>query len=297
MGEFDEPFLGTQAVRAGLLTPHQLRRFRRVHRDVYIHRDAAVTPYGRARAAWLWAGGDGVLAGYSAAALFGSRWIDATAPAELIRRGSRRGTDGVVVHAETILDDEVCTLADMRVTSPARTAFDLGRRLVLDTAVEQLDALCRATRLDPAHVAELSDRHSGARGVRRLRQALPLVDPGAESLPETRVRLLLVRGGLPRPSTQVPVAGVDGRVLGWADLGWKQWRTLVEYDGIHHWTDERQRTKDIERYEAFAALGWSVVRVNSEQLRLRPGSVVERVRMRLRAAGASVRPPSAHNSR
>ncbi|MFX1760053.1 DUF559 domain-containing protein [Rhodococcus sp. As11] len=71
-------------------------------------------------------------------------------------------------------------------------------------------------------------------------------------------------------------------------MGWHEWRTAVEYDGVHHWTDERQRTKDIERYESFASLGWSVVRVNSEQLRMRPLTIVERVRRALRASGAPV---------
>lgn len=120
-----------------------------------------------------------------------------------------------------------------------------------------------------------------------MRAVVPRVDPGAESLPETRVRLLLVNNGLPAPRTQLPIHDGD-RVVGWADMGWREWRTIVEYDGIQHWTDERQRTKDIERYDAFVALGWSVIRVSSEQLRTRPRSIVERVRRSLRAAGARV---------
>lgn len=288
MGDFDEPFLGTEAVHANQLTRRQLRSFRRVHRNVYVHHDVAVTARTRARAAWLWAGGDGVLAGYSAAAMHGSRWIDASEPAELIRSGSRRAITGIIVYAGGLHDDEVCVVEGMPVTTPVRTAFDLGRRLPMDSAIAQIDALCRATSLTPARLSQCTDRHAGERGVGRLRRVVELVDPGAESIPETRVRLLLIRAGLPRPQTQVPIMDDAGRVVGWADLGWKQWRTIVEYDGIHHWTDEHQRTKDIERYETFAAMGWSVVRVNSEQLRTRPGAIVDRVRRYLRNAGAPV---------
>ncbi len=63
---------------------------------------------------------------------------------------------------------------------------------------------------------------------------------------------------------------------------------LVEYDGEQHWSDERQRTWDIERMERLAELGWVVVRVNAEQLRRRPQVIVARVRDRLRQAGAPV---------
>ena len=94
--------------------------------------------------------------------------------------------------------------------------------------------------------------------------------PGAESPPETRTRLVLVRGGLPAPTTQIPIADRSGRIFARAHLGWERWKVLVEYDGEHHWSDvrqrsdERQRTGDIERMERLAELGWVVVRVNAE---------------------------------
>ncbi|MFZ2528633.1 MAG: DUF559 domain-containing protein [Rhodococcus sp. (in: high G+C Gram-positive bacteria)] len=287
MGEFDEPFCGTEALARKVVTSHRLRGMRRLHRNVYIHPASEVTALRRARAAWLWAGGDGVLAGWSAAAVHGSRWIDPRVPAELVRTRSRRGTDGIRVRGDVLADGEVCTVDGMAVTTPDRTGFDLARWLRPRQAVEQLDALCRVTRLDPVRILRPAESHAGERGVGKVRIVVPLVDPGAESLPETRVRLLLVNGGLPVPETQLPIRDEE-RVVGWADMGWRKWRTIVEYDGVQHWTDERQRTKDIERYDAFVALGWSVIRVNSEQLRTRPRSIVERVRRCLREAGARV---------
>ena len=287
MGEFDEPFSGTDALAEKCLTPYRLRTMRRLHRDVYIHPDAEMTALRRARAAWLWTRGCGVLAGLSAAAVHGSRWVDGRAPAELLRTGSRRGTAGVRVHGDTVHEEEICEREGMSVTTPARTGFDLARWLAPARAVEQLDALCRATGLDPADILALADRHRGERGLPQVRAVVPRVDPGAESPPETRVRLLLVHHGLPAPATQLPIVD-ESRVIGWADMGWHEWRTAVEYDGVHHWSDERQRTKDIERYESFASLGWSVIRVNSEQLRMRPLTIVERVRRALRASGAPV---------
>ncbi|WP_415915958.1 DUF559 domain-containing protein [Speluncibacter jeojiensis] len=71
-----------------------------------------------------------------------------------------------------------------------------------------------------------------------------------------------------------------------ADLGRREWRVLVEYDGDHHWLERRQRAWDIERLARVEALGWTVVRVGAELLYDRPRTFVERVRTELRAAGA-----------
>ena len=252
-----------------------------------MHRSAELTALSRARAAW---GGDGeaVLAGFSAAAVHGTRWIGVGESATLIRRGSRRSVDGIEVRADALLPDEVCRVGEMLVTTPARTAFDLGRWLPVDRAVEVLDALCHDTGLRPAEISSVAGRHRGERGLASLRDVVSLVDPGAESPPETRTRLVLIRGGLPAPETQIPIEDRRGRVFARADLGWRRWKVLVEYDGEHHWSDERQRTWDIERMERLAELGRVVVRVNAEQLRRRPQVIVARVRDRVRQAGAPV---------
>ena len=73
----------------------------------------------------------------------------------------------------------------MRVTTPARTAFDIGRRRPVNLAVPILDALLDATAIKPLDVVALAERHPRARGIRRLRAALELVDGGAESPRET----------------------------------------------------------------------------------------------------------------
>ena len=77
----------------------------------------------------------------------------------------------------------------------------------------------------------------------RLRSVLDLVDGGAESPRESRLRLLLIRAGLPRPETQIAFRDLRIRV----DMGWRRWQVAVEYDGAQHWTDPRQRSWDIDR--------------------------------------------------
>ncbi|AQA20901.1 hypothetical protein BTZ20_4544 [Rhodococcus sp. MTM3W5.2] len=289
MGTFDAPFRGSMAIANGGLTEHQLRRdFTRLYRDVYVAKRVELTAAVRARAAWVFAAPDAVLTGFSAAALHGSKWIDACAPAEVIRSGHHRPAPNLLVHDYRLEPGESTFGEGMRVATPARTAFDLGRRLPRREAIVALDALCHATGLKPEEVGILADRHPGARGIAALRSILADVDGGAESPPETHTRLEIIDAGLPRPDTQIVLVAEDGWEFARADMGWRVWRVLVEYDGEHHWKQRRQRAWDIERLARIEALGWTVVRVGAELLYDRPAALVWRVREKLLAAGAPV---------
>lgn len=280
----DEPFLGRQAVRAGTLTAHRLKtRYRAVYRNVYLRNDIPLTADRRARAAWLWAGGSAVVVGVSAAALLGTKWLDGTVPAQLVR-GDRHCPPGIAVHNWELCAGEIHMLQGMPVTTAARTAFDIGRTLPLEPAVPILDALMNATNVKPADIASLADRKSGTRGVRRLRAALERSDGGAESPQESRVRTLLVDAGLPKPQTQLEFHDHYGHAYIRVDMGWREWRVAVEYDGVQHWTDRRQRSWDIDRLATLEAMGWAVIRVSAEMLS-RPRVIVERVRAKLLQSG------------
>lgn len=281
----DWPLRGTDALAAGIVTPHQLRTdFEMVHRNVYLRRGQKLTAVTRAVAAWLWSGRTATVAGLSAAALHRTAWIDDWLPAELNRR-SRDKTRGIVLHSDALGDDETCVRDGIRMTTPARTAFDLGRRKGLTTAVIRLDALMHATELKAVDVEILADRHRGARGLVQLRRALLLSDGGAQSPYETKTRLVLIGDGLPRPRTQINVFCEWGAVLARIDMGWEAYKVGVEFDGAQHWTDPAQRTWDIDRLAELEARGWTIIRVSAEMLRYRPHVVVARVRRALLAAG------------
>ena len=234
-GMDDRPFLGRQAVRGGRLTTYQLRtRYRAVYRNVYVPNDATPTAASRARAASLWAGGDAVLAGISAAAVLGTEWLDGGEPAELIR-SDRHCPAGVVVRSWHLSPDELCFIGGMRATTPARTAFDVGRMLPQNRAVPIMDALMKATNVKPADVLMVADARPGCRGVQCLRAAVELADKGAESPQESRVRLLLVKAGLPKPrlrssSGTVMVRYIYSSTWGGASGRWP-WSTTVYSTG------------------------------------------------------------------
>ena len=256
-----EPFIGSEAVTAGLVRKHELRaKYRNVFPDVYIGADAQLTVHQRARATWLWSHRQGVLAGRTASALHGANWIVGNVPVELIWRNARRPV-GIVTWDHRLRSDESGRHGEMRVTTPARTAYDIGRRGRLDSAIASLDALSNATRITAQSVLDIADRYPGARGVRQLRAALQWCDAGAESPRETSLRLLLIRAGYPRPQTQIPVLRLDGRRKYYLDMGWENIKLAVEYDGEHHRTDPVRFASDIRRMEELSALGWTVIRV------------------------------------
>jgi hypothetical protein len=264
-------------VRQGHLSPYQLRTgFRAIYPDVYLADCAAPSLRRRSHAAWLWSDRRGVLAGLAAAALHRADWIDDDEPIELIWRNPHPPV-GVITRNQRIGPDEVTRVAGLPVTTLARTAFDLARQLPAAEAVARLDALMRATPFSAEDVLLLTRRYPGARGLRRLRAALPLVDPGAASPKETWLRLLLIDAGLPVPTTQIAVHE-NWRLVGVLDMGWERYRVAAEYDGEQHRTGRRRYVRDQRRLRKLEELGWIVIRVIAED---KPEDVVRRVRAAL----------------
>lgn len=285
MDEKSLPFIGTEALAAGTVTRRTLvSRHTMIYRNVYLPKGVDLTPENRAVAAWLWSERNATVAGLSAAALHGSRWIGADRPAELIR-GEACDVEGILIHRAKLREDEVGIVHGMPVTTPARTAFDLGRRSGLDRAIIAVDALANATGLKPVDVERLAESRRGARGIVQLRRVVELMDGGAESPQETRTRLLLNAAGFRRPQTQIVVVDEYGSFVGRVDMGWEEFKVGVEYDGPQHWDDPEQHARDIDRLAELAARGWLIIRVSRDLLRYRSHVFLARVRDAMQARG------------
>ena len=269
-----EPFIGREALACGALSRHQLRtRYRTVFPNVYLSNGVEASLHLRIAAAWLWSNRRATIAGAAAAALHGAKWIPENIPVELICASSR-SPHGVMTRRDALADGETQVLAGRAVTTPERTAFDVGRRGAIHSAVARLDALARATGFKVDDVLRVAQAHPRSPGLRIVENALGLVDPGAESPRESYLRLLLIDAGFPRPQTQVPVLGVDGIPVAYLDFGWEDWMVGVEYDGDQHRTDRHQYVKDIRRLEMLEKMGWIVVRVVAEHS---PAHILRRV--------------------
>jgi hypothetical protein len=258
-------FVGTEAIRLGRLTRGQLRwNYQAVLPDVYIAKKEQRTVALLASAAWLWTGRDCVIAGRAAAALHGAKWIDASTPVDVIGRNRRRQR-GVTVRAEHIDPDEIMLIGDVPVTTPARTALDLGRHLPRDIAVTHLDALANATGVRAADASALIERYSRTRGIRHAATSLALMDGGAQSPRETWLRLLLIDAGLPRPRTQIEVT--DGINRAFIDMGYDEPKVGLDYEGEHHSSRRDTYVHDIGRAEMIERGGWIDIKVVAEHSR------------------------------
>ena len=259
MGELPQPFIGSEALASGSLNRHELRRYyRAIMPNVYLEKRLRPSFSQRTLAAYLWSRRDAVVSGLAASALHGAKWIDDDSPVELIW-GNARSPSGVVTRDQLLHESEIQRLDSLRVTTPERTAFDLGRTGRLEAAVARLDALASVTGVKASAVADLARAHRRARGLRQLERALDLMDAGAESPKETWLRLLVIRAGYPRPPTQIPVLSPDGNRWYYLDMGWEDIMLALEYDGDHHRTNRERFAYQIERAEDLHQLGWTVV--------------------------------------
>ncbi|MBD5786626.1 hypothetical protein IF650_10580 [Cellulosimicrobium terreum] len=205
---------------------------------------------------------------------------------------SSRSARDVARHRLPLEPGDLGRVGGLRVTAPARTVADCLRLLpALDGLVLADSALAAGVRR--ADVLAVLDRAlPGARGARRARHVIRLADAGAESAWESWLRYVVLRTGLPRPTTQLQVVTSVGRVR--ADVGWERWRLLLEFDGLVKYRTSgdgiapaadpgRVLVQEKRRQEALERERWRVLRfmasdsaayVEAQVLRRMPPDVV-----------------------
>lgn len=140
---------------------------------------------------------------------------------------------GMVVRRSAI-GGEVVWRYGLPTTSVPRTLLDVSCRLTLTEAVVIADMALHAKLIEPDAMHSAVDRFGGVWGVKALRLVAFHAEPAAESPMETRLRMLLVQAGLPRPQAQVSIHDRAGRFLGRPDLYYPSARLGLEYDGGVH---------------------------------------------------------------
>lgn len=277
------PFRGSHAVGEEVLSRSQLRAplYVRLFQDVYVPSGYPITHELRCRgAAWL-APPSATLTGSSAAAVYGFEFAGVHDPVEFVvdekvKFTAQRGMD---IRRSTLGPVGGEPWGEVRLASPLRMTLDLlcntKLRRSLPRTVGMLDVLLRAGFVDKDELAAwLETRHD--RGIVRARKCVELVDPRAESIPESEVRVWLMLGGL-RPELQINVHDENGEFLGRLDLGFPDYKLAIEYDGKWHDNPEQARLDKIRR-ERMEEHGWRFIVVTSEWLRDDPRGLVETVR-------------------
>lgn len=246
-------------------TPYEIRaRYQQVIRGVRMPAGRPVTFRDLIDAALLLYP-DAVFCGWTAAALHGVAYC-ADRPIEVWLPLPRR-RQGIVIRGGAMPDADVIVVDGLRLTTGARTFVDIARFTDGDDAVVGADQ-CLRVRDDGRSVttvqdvADYLDAHTHLHRSRRVRAVLAEADGGAESPPETHLRLLLHRAGLTMFATQIVIDGGRYRL----DLGADEYKVAVEYDGRDH-ADPGQQSLDATRRNTLRHdYGWEVIVVTAKIL-------------------------------
>jgi hypothetical protein len=209
---------------------------RRVVRGVYVASQVRDTLGVRARALSLVLPPGAVVTDRTAAWV---RGIDVLLPGEQesvppVRafhrsRGGRVRRSQVSSGQRMMPDSDVEMVDGVPVTTPVRTACDLGMHRSRDRAFGSLEAMIRAG-VDKDAVLAAAVRFKGYRWIRQFRALAPLTDSRPDSIAESITRLRWYDTCSPHPEPQRPVVGPLGQP--WSlDLGVDDLYFAVEYDG------------------------------------------------------------------
>ncbi|TFV95000.1 hypothetical protein [Orlajensenia leifsoniae] len=188
---------------------------------------------------------------------------------------------GIRGHSIRLSDDDVQWFQDVPLTTPTRTWCDLGSILTdVNDLIVAGDRLLywKDSLTNLAELAAAVARHRRQRGSARLTAALPELVDRAESPRESRVRLALIAGGLPRPVLNYELFSSSGLFIARGDLAYPEFRMLLDYEGEHHRVDRQQWNRDLTRFNDIQDEDWYSMRIGSEHAL---DDVVARVRAAL----------------
>jgi very-short-patch-repair endonuclease len=277
-----EAFLGSEAVRTGLLTRRQLDgpAWRRLFRDVYVHVGVEVTHALRAAAVCLLLP-EALVTGGSAAVLWGVPLADTWDDVEVTLAPSAHPCRlvGTRVRRARVPVEHRWRRSGIPVTTPEATAVRLAGCLPGDDAVIAVDRMVDSGIVDLEPVRALASALRGP-GSARARSVCALADGLAGSPQETRLRLLMHRSALPAPVAQHRVV-VHGREIARVDFAWPEKKIAVEYDGLWH-AEPGQFARDRDRLNRLREAGWLVVFVTAADMH-RPAELIARIAAALAA--------------
>lgn len=189
---------------------------------------------------------------------------------------------GIQVRKTALDSAEIVSVRGFRTTTVMRTVTDLGRTASLVEAVVATDVALNRGLVTLDRLKGNAALSSRPKGLARLYRALRHAEPLAESPMETRLRMLLVLAGLPRPEAQAQLFDDSGRLIGRADLLFRPQRLVLEYDGDGHRTN---LVADDRRQNRLLSAGYTLLRYTAPDIYATPSTVIEQVRGRLAASG------------
>ena len=234
----------------------------------------------RAMAATLSLSGRVVVSHRCAAALHG---LDGVAPGHVevsVSGRSKVRVDAIVHRAIELVEADITSVDQIRVTTIARTLCDLGAVVPPERVEQALDDAMRR-RVDLRVVASAVDRlwRPGPSGAPVLARILGEREPGRvpDSWFERLVLKMLKDAGLPRPVVQHEVRDDFGRLIARVDAAYPRLKIAIEADSERFHGTNSGRERDLARTRRLRAAGWEVVPVTWKDLRA-PDAVIADLR-------------------
>lgn len=202
--------------------------------------------------------------------LFALKEYDEAPPLDIsvLRGHSRRRRTEYRSGSRDLTPRDVQRIHGVWVTTPLRTALDLGCLLRPRDALVALDGFMRVSGVTLQEMQAELPRYRRRRGVVQLRWLVPLAIPTSESPGESWTRMAIVEAGLPIPEAQHWVRDDDGVRRYRLDLAYPEARIAVEYDGREFHTSEARRKLDRERRDWLRRHGWTVLVVDKDSFGL-----------------------------
>ncbi|MGI8459027.1 MAG: endonuclease domain-containing protein [Propionibacteriaceae bacterium] len=271
------PFTRREALARGV-TVRQLAGpgFQRVFHNLYLPAQATAGRFERASGVLRVAPSGSYASHHTAMALWGG-WPPADPNTHIsVPRGTRSVRRGVSSHrspsASTAVRHRGLLVSPPEQASNELAAIGVG---LVDLVVAG-DSLIHSGRTTIDRLLESADG-SRCAGARTARRAARLVREGVDSAPESRLRMLVVLGGLPEPKVNHILRSAIGDWRCRFDLCYPELRLIIEYDGRHHADDRRQWSLDIRRREELERDGWRFIVVNADALFNHPEDTLTRI--------------------
>jgi very-short-patch-repair endonuclease len=185
---------------------------------------------------------------------------------------------GVRHHRGKVTTADLTEVNGLPTTTIARAVVETACTASFEAAVVSADAAVRDHQVSAEVMLQLLDVVEFWPGSPTARAAMGFCNGHAESVGESRLRVLIHNHGLPVPLLQFRFVDSDGFVAR-VDFYFPGQRTVVEFDGLVKYSGGSPNVLVEEKFreDRLRALGVEVVRITWADLD-RPGSVVARIR-------------------
>ena len=236
--------------------------------------------------AWLWAGPNAVLSHRTAGELWKMEGVPPGSIELTVPLGQTRAAKGVLIHRRSDLaKHDIVKYRHLMITSPTRTLIDLASVLEAEQLELALEDALRRRLINLARLGKRIDQlcNKGRRGCAALRKLIEQrsYQKETESGLETRVARALRLGLLPTPARQHKIYSGKSFVAR-VDFAYPEAKLAIEAHSYKHHEGRRAWLRDMRRDRALRALGWEIIYVTDEDLRLRRDEMIEHIRQLLR---------------